>query len=726
MPQALNNTILTDGDDRFWKMNTRLRPSQLQPGEVALSENGRMDVDGVWQVREGYENVSGVTLSTQDVPLLVGAGEDGALILIGVSGGTDTASITSNVVTVTTASPHGLPSGHTSVINLAGFTAAGSGEDINGNREVTRTGASTFTFSLTSANDTYTSGTIGPFKLSGDAVAIRGACLFSDPSDENNDYIIIADNVQATAVKVSDLSKTTIDYPSGETLGQPADLIQEFDKVVLRQEGKTSWEWDGDLSGSPSFTKVASGAKTQHVIYDTGGNTVFSNGVGTVTETSHGLSVGDKVLVVSSSAYEFLEGLELIVATVPGANSFTYYADVQDDAGTFIVYSTKASLGGGYINMPASPWGVYHQRRSWLPYHYSDAATPVDREIRDEIIASDLLDNSTYDPIGNQFRITGGTADFVVALHGFDDDRLLAFNRNSIHYLKGVSGSLADVETIELTSEIGCLARKSVVSYANQVLFLSDNGVYSVSFVDEYNLRGTELPLSEAVDSIIQRITPGAADGSIGVYHDNRYWLAIPIDGATFNNAILIYNFLNSGWESLDTTAAIGSGWCIEELLQARSGKVNELYAVTTFGGVHKLDNTGRDKDVVAPAVGQSSNSILDIPAAVTTRQYPFRDLRRKKFNRIRAHLKSDDGSLSQGDFSVIVEDPDQTVDAGAIRDEFTGGLPSGEDGTFHRRLGNPRGFGAQVKLAVESGRPALRAVQIDAVGSFESTTSVS
>ena len=41
------DTVVGDeGDVSFLRLNTRLRPDQLQPGDVAGSVNGRMDVDG--------------------------------------------------------------------------------------------------------------------------------------------------------------------------------------------------------------------------------------------------------------------------------------------------------------------------------------------------------------------------------------------------------------------------------------------------------------------------------------------------------------------------------------------------------------------------------------------------------------------------------------------------------------------------------------------------------
>lgn len=43
----LDDPFVTEGDTFFLRMNARLRPNQLKPGEVALSKNGRMNVTGL-------------------------------------------------------------------------------------------------------------------------------------------------------------------------------------------------------------------------------------------------------------------------------------------------------------------------------------------------------------------------------------------------------------------------------------------------------------------------------------------------------------------------------------------------------------------------------------------------------------------------------------------------------------------------------------------------------
>ena len=265
------------GDSFFRRMNTRLRPSQLRPGELALSKNGRIDEDGSWRCRDGYQNVSGATLTTTDSVIIRDEDEDGAIILF-ADISIVSASIASNSLKIAFAGPHGFPIGQSFLFNIDGvaFTTT----DPNGNRVMSVLNSTQLSATLTAPNETYTitSGEVARSAvLSSDVVAIYGACKFSDPSSSGDEYFIVADNAKATAIKVSDTSDTTeISYPASQTLSQEVDLRQELDTVVLRQDGKTAWEWDGDLSGSPAFSAVASGTKTQHSIFDTTNNTAIS------------------------------------------------------------------------------------------------------------------------------------------------------------------------------------------------------------------------------------------------------------------------------------------------------------------------------------------------------------------------------------------------------------------------------------------------------------------
>jgi hypothetical protein len=266
----------------------------------------------------------------------------------------------------------------------------------------------------------------------------------------------------------------------------------------------------------------------------------------------------------------------------------------------------RFSVGGGFMHQPGAPWATYFQRRLFVPFYYDQSGTfsaPVytSRKISDEIAVSDLLDTTTFDQIENQFRITGGTADYVVAMHGFYEDALVVFNRNSIHLVAKTQGSLSDTVVKELTGEVGCLARKTVVMQANNMLFLADEGIYGLTFLNDYNLRGTEEPLSKNIQPYIDRINKNLAGNSVAVYFNNRYYIAVPLDSvsggndARGNNAVLIYNFLNKGWESLDTYG--DSRFLIKNFITASAGVRNNLYAVSSNGGLHQIDASDSSVD---------------------------------------------------------------------------------------------------------------------------------
>lgn len=550
--------------------------------------------------------------------------------------------------------------------------------------------------------------------------AIYGSTGFSDPSADASQYIIIAANSKAFAIKVSDGSSTEIDYPSGITVSGPVDMIQAFNKVFIFRDGETALEWDGNLSND--FTKVASGTYTQPVrLGDGGNNTTISNGVVTVTATGHGLEVGDKI-VVTEASNDLVVGEEYFVATIPDADSFTFFAEKDDDSSHNNHYTKTVSVGLGFTHMPAPPFAIYHQRRLVMPYRYtvdSGADSFTDRNILDEIIASDLLDSDTYDQIFGSYRFNAGTADFVVGLHSFTDDTLMVFNRNSIHVVKNTVD--LNNSTIQLlTDEVGCVARNSIQQVGNRVIFLSDNGVYGTEFLDEYNLRGTQTPLSEPINETIKRINKAQASKAVSAYFDNRYFLAVPLDDSLENNAVLVYNFLNAQWESVDTVDDIN--FHSTNLIVVGDGDDRGVYSVNDVGGVHQIDAREDGIDRIITQIGGSQvNS--EIAGSLTTRQYTYGTLDRKKYKEFEIQAESSDTNDSDFDILLEVENPDFGPEKINSLRELNGNavLPVGEDVSVRGRIGNRRGYGAQLTINNTTGRPRIRAIQLSGADSFRS-----
>lgn len=789
-----DSQVIEVGDVGFNKLNQRLRPDQLAPGEIAVSENGRMDVDGSWQPRKGLEAIGGtltantraITLGTgtwqllgrtTDIASAVCSVDDEVLITLystptpeltvnvtisgtnAVSGnpidinGTFTVIDTGNpfkisapgaivgdqwergkiswgdpfeisaatrsgeTVTVTTTRRHFING--SAIVKISDLTGT---VDPTGNRLATSTGNTTFTFTIPGAvgSETYSlPGSVSSASLSATQVnGVYGQCRFSDPADDNAEYIIRATNLNAIATDVATGASTTIAYPTGVTITDRCELLQAFDKVFLFREGLTALEWNGSFSGTPAFTLVANGNYTQPVYFDASNNTTIADGVVTVTAASHGLAVGDRIFVVNAGS-TFLTENEggYTVATVPGSGSFTIRAQVPDSSATSVVWSRRISSGEGFMHMPAPAWGVYHQRRLWVPYAYlssgtSGSPTITDRNIKDEIVASDILDSDTYDRIANQFRVTAGVADFLVGVLPFAEDNLLIFNRNSIHIATGISGSLTDVALRLVTSELGCVARNTIVQVGNEVFFLSDNGVYSVNFGDLYNLRGAGLPLSAAIQPIIARINTSRSQFAVATYFSNRYYIAVPLDESNTNNAILVYNFLNQGWESVDSISEAGLD--VQGFIPASSGGLNRLFIVSASGAIHEVDAREDGQDRLSLFAGITA-AVYPVNSTFTTRQYTGGMLDRKTFSSYELHVQSSDSGASDATISGEVENPDWSGTLTTIGSLLGDNLAVGEDAALRGRIGNKRGYGFQLTVAPSTGRPKVRAVKVAA-----------
>jgi hypothetical protein len=686
---AGDTRILDEFDTGFSGFNNRFRPDQLKQGILADSQNGRMNLNGEWQVRKGIDVITNQLVSG---------------------------------------------------------------------------GGITLPFTLNDASPPVIDDNSQP--------RIWASCAFSNPNDIAGQYIIVAQNANAVASNLSSKTTTTLSYPPGYTLGGVSFLLQAFNQVILFRGGTTALSWDGEfdavtagsfvvgktytidsvgttdftLIGASSntigtvfvatgvgtgtgtafsgFSKVESGAYSQPVRLGNGGNnTTITNGLATVASTAHGLSVGD-VIVVTDSSNQLVVGDQFEVSSTPDADTFTFFVQVDDDTSHNNHYTKPVSKGIGYTHMPAPPFGTYHDGRLVVPYEYEVGATVdtfTQRGIKDEILISNGLDINTYDNLFNAFRLNAGTADFIVGIHSFSEDKLLIFNRNSVHLINPTN-PLTSAKTTLITDEVGCVARDSIVQVGNNVLFLSDNGVYGASFQDLYNLRGNEVPLSESIDATILDINRDFWSASSAVYFDNKYYIAVPTGTSSKNNVVLIYNFINKQWESIDSVGE--SSFDFEKLIVAGDGSNRGVYAVNSFGGVHKLESRvdGVDRICVDRS---AANQITthNIPASITTRQYTIGSTDRKKWNTFEMQVESSPERTSDFDISAETENIDYELDLGTLSSRLGGSpLDIGEDVSIRGRIGNSRAYAIQFTINNTSGRPRVKSIKCSGGIAFNST----
>ena len=794
----LDDQYRSEGDTAFTKMNSRVRPTQLQPGEVQLSQNGRMEVDGTWQPRKGLLTLSGAITIDADairLPFPISAAQR-----------------QSNVVTLTLVDTPNTAFVPGQTIFIEGLT----GYSTNPNGAQTLTSVSfankQLTFAQTASNESFSTSATSLAFPAGSAVTqlnftlnddganeVFGSGVFSDPnSDSADDIIFTATNNVCDILRLRDRAKFKVRYPGSNTISGRCDLLQAFNKVYIFRGKQTTLESTpiitskaitsatrsgntitvnctdhgrsvndfvtliglGNFTTDPNgvykvataptvnqftVTSTASGTETfnasgavaeyfnDFTLVPSGAYTIPSyiidtaveatDGQVTVTEANHGLALGEDLEIIkASSPIDLFAKQSVKVSEVPSVSIFSFNLDVENISlgqNVNLVLSKPRAISY-FIHQPATPFAVLNQRRLWMPYFNTSDSSPVKRPNQDEIVASDILDGDTFDVLGGSFKITGGSSDFIVGLEPFTENKLLCFCRRSIHQLDGVSGSLADVQVNVVTPDLGCSARRSIVQIANKIFFLSDQGVYGLEFLDQYNLRGLEVALSEAITPIMKRINQDYVDKAVGAYFDNRYWLAIPIDGAVENNVILIWNTINGGWESIDRVNNVSFN--VRDMIVAREGTKNSLYITTSEGGVHQVDGFDGG-DQISVQAGVSVPETLDVQSILTTREYDGDTLDRKFFARSEVHVKSDTDSVSDASISFTSSDPDQTSAATTISGVFGANLAQGEDASIRTSV-RLRGYGCSATITPTAGRPLVRAVKLDARITDRSRTS--
>ena len=525
-----------------------------------------------------------------------------------------------------------------------------------------------------------------------------------------------------------------------------------FQYVIATGAGNETYTAGTGTMTADGFTLVPAGAYSALQYFNIAGN-AYGVASGVVRFTVVGntsIRAGDTITIRASDIALLSPVIgERYIVTAATATDIYFNAPLPDltyasgSATDYIEFGSRYSLGLGFTHMPAPAWGVYFQRRLWCPFAYDQSGTNIsptytDRETRDEICASDILDPNTFDSVQSQFRVTAGIADYLVGMHPFYDDNMLVFNRNSIHLIAGTQGTLSDTVLRELTREVGCVARKSIASQGNQIFFLSDNGVYGLSFIDQYNLRGVDEPLSKPIQPYINRINKRLAGGAVAIYFDNRYRLAVPLDSsagaddAMGNNAVLVYNMLNKAWESVDTYGS--NDFFILNFLKGQAGEKNELYLVNDTGGIHLDDATDFPQDTYSTNV-TGSQVQTGVDYELQTRGYNFKDYGRKKFTRATVQMQSSRDNASDVDFRFSSEDPDTSdflvTDIATQLDVsigLPGQLPAQEAGDFCFRLGNPRGVYGVLTIrrkivgSAAVGRPKVVSVAMEATSTNRQT----
>ena len=171
------------------------------------------------------------------------------------------------------------------------------------------------------------------------------------------------------------------------------------------------------------------------------------------------------------------------------------------------------------------------------------AGTDVEGD-RDSVFFSDPLTPQTFDRAVNRFKVRSGGGGRVTKLKRWRQNELVIYKEDSIFVLTDTNmpNPLTDWTLLNFHPTIGCKAPKTVVSLGDEHFFLANDGVRGLSRTQFDEVRNGVI--SDNIRDIIDRINKDQISKACAEFYDNKYILAVPLDSATENNFVLIYDTL--------------------------------------------------------------------------------------------------------------------------------------------------------------------------------------
>ena len=523
-------------------------------------------------------------------------------------------------------------------------------------------------------------------------------------------------------------------YPTGRFVSASiiVEPIQALDKIVIFRGQYDDTSYSATISNS----SISNG----------------NMGIITVTtSTANGYASGDEVTVRNNifASQSAIDGNYVITVVNPTTFTFewrnqtgsTFQAHtnhgpttttrgkpplIWDSATTqFIVADQKyldPSSGTALTqitnSLPPAEFGFYYQNRV------------VSKYTNHQLVVSDIISFVT-DVRFNAFTVNQGGNDIIVGCLPWIENQFLVFMRNSI-YMAFLDPRLNILDPVDnsqitvITTELGCLARRTIVNAGQYVMFLSSKGIYLLTPQLDLKVIGNTMPLSEAISDFFESLDYSIVSNSVATYYDNRFFIALPIDDlanpTARNNRVIIYNNLNKNWESIDVYPA---GLNADNLIVASYQFQKRLFILTNFtgalqfGGVFLTEELEDGDFYTNAAAGVTlpfalpvdlnvGSQLIPINSFVRTREFTMESLSEKRFSR--GEFQFNNVQQDAVAITASVHDPDATQEI--LGYQFSGN----SDGTLRPRIAM-RGSGIDFTIQFSSGRPALKGVTIYGIG---------
>jgi len=453
---------------------------------------------------------------------------------------------------------------------------------------------------------------------------VHGVGVFRNP-DTNLEFIMIAADNKVYYTRQNN-NPIELTLPTGVNIVGTVNFTQAFNKMimfrgddlaplVLTSEDTGFEDMISQYNLSSAYAvedEVAFGPLVSVTAI------THSGGIATATTASeHGYITGADVTIAGANESEFNGRVNVTVTskteftysggtgssatgTITATNNRDYYECTDITTAGESPDSTSGSWSQLSTIMPNATHGVHIANRLVAPTKFDANATNYLKK-RDLVTCSDLLDFS-HTFFDQMFRVNAGDNDEIEDILVYDENRLLVFKGKSIHMITAwitttVNATLsASISVQPIIQNYGVPHRGAAVVVGGNVYFYaSQRGIVSLAQTEQSKVRGVDLPLSEPIQPLIDRIDPRHEDKIRLAYWDNKLFVACPIDdGCDGNNAILVYDFINQAWASHDHGTAINPAeWFI-----ATYDGAQRLFYVGVDGYINLIENNDVGDDV--------------------------------------------------------------------------------------------------------------------------------
>lgn len=230
-----------------------------------------------------------------------------------------------------------------------------------------------------------------------------------------------------------------------------------------------------------------------------------------------------------------------------------------------------ASTDGSSNKAPHGKFIELHYERLWLADD-NNLYISKDFDIDDFTTPTEELEVNMH---GAEIVAYSNDGSKIIGLKVIFDD-VVIFKERSIFKIYGTNPTV--YQKVQIFSANGAIADKSIISTSKGAFFINKDGIYVYD--------GTNVNLvSQKITPIFRRINVAAISKAVAYYWNDKYILAIPVDGSSENNLIIEYDlstkeFITKSGFSIRSFADIG-----DKLLFTSNNYIYQYDSGTTLDG---------------------------------------------------------------------------------------------------------------------------------------------